>query len=382
MKRTLTKILSLVFALALVIGCVSVTACKREEVTTLTAIEITTQPTKTQYTVGESFDKSGMVVTAVYSDGSKVEVTDYSFRPNRALTKADTQIEVGYQKKSQFVNITVTNKIITGTEYKFEAENAALEGEVSSKITINSAFKVAKDEPLGCYNAVAKANASGGYCLFNFNKAGNAIIFTINSDTATEANLTVGVAARCTKKTINGVKDTIVGWDVEFDDMYDTYVNDEVIKFGEMVAPKNGNGNPTDDGYFEFYEVTTTVQLEEGENEIVFEVGTSKKAGNFDYIKLVADATLTDASQASAHSEAEGWTVAVVPTEASEGQLVMSCTQCGKHAAGAQTFTLPALNKTDYVYSEVVGEGTYTYVKDGYTFNFDVNIPVEEEEEV
>ena len=34
---------------------------------TLTKIEVTTQPTKTAYTVGETFDPAGMVVLAVYN---------------------------------------------------------------------------------------------------------------------------------------------------------------------------------------------------------------------------------------------------------------------------------------------------------------------------
>ncbi len=44
----------------------------------LTALSITTPPTKTTYYVGESFNPAGMVVTATYSDGSQKPVTDYT----------------------------------------------------------------------------------------------------------------------------------------------------------------------------------------------------------------------------------------------------------------------------------------------------------------
>ena len=43
----------------------------------VSSIEITQAPTKTVYKVGEDFDKTGMIVTATYSDGSKNEITDY-----------------------------------------------------------------------------------------------------------------------------------------------------------------------------------------------------------------------------------------------------------------------------------------------------------------
>ncbi len=41
----------------------------------LQSIEIVTPPSKTSYIVGEDFDKTGMVVKAKYSDGSKTEIS-------------------------------------------------------------------------------------------------------------------------------------------------------------------------------------------------------------------------------------------------------------------------------------------------------------------
>ena len=43
---------------------------------TLTGISLTSKPSKTVYFLGEEFDKSGMVVTARYSDGTERDVTD------------------------------------------------------------------------------------------------------------------------------------------------------------------------------------------------------------------------------------------------------------------------------------------------------------------
>lgn len=63
---------------------------------TLTKIEVTEQPAKTQYIAGEAFDASGMEVTAVYSDGSRKVVTDYTYSPTGALTSADKNITISY----------------------------------------------------------------------------------------------------------------------------------------------------------------------------------------------------------------------------------------------------------------------------------------------
>ena len=59
-------------------------------------LEITKQPTKTTYTVGEYFDPSGMEVTAYYSDGSSLKTDNYDWSPAGQLTTSDTTITVTY----------------------------------------------------------------------------------------------------------------------------------------------------------------------------------------------------------------------------------------------------------------------------------------------
>lgn len=62
----------------------------------LSSIAVTTGPAKTTYTAGQSFDSSGMVVTAAYSDGSTRAVTGYTVTPSGALTEADSRVTVTY----------------------------------------------------------------------------------------------------------------------------------------------------------------------------------------------------------------------------------------------------------------------------------------------
>lgn len=77
----------------------------------LQSIAVTTPPAKTGYTVGESFDKTGMVVTATYSDGSTKAVDGYTLSPSGALTLTDSSVTVTYTengvKKTAAQGITV-----------------------------------------------------------------------------------------------------------------------------------------------------------------------------------------------------------------------------------------------------------------------------------
>lgn len=77
----------------------------------LTGIAYITLPDKTSYKVGESFDKTGLVVSAQYSDGTSKLVTDYTvsgFNSSSAGTKTVTvsYSENGITKTCKF-NVTV-----------------------------------------------------------------------------------------------------------------------------------------------------------------------------------------------------------------------------------------------------------------------------------
>lgn len=69
-------------------------------------IQITTAPEKTSYKEGEKFDKTGMVVELVYSDGSTQKITSYTV-PSTALKLADKEILVTYKDYSAKQAVTV-----------------------------------------------------------------------------------------------------------------------------------------------------------------------------------------------------------------------------------------------------------------------------------
>lgn len=67
---------------------------------TLTSISITKAPTKTTYTEGENFDKTGMKVIATYSDGSTKEITNYIVKDGKNLTAGKTNVIISYTEGS------------------------------------------------------------------------------------------------------------------------------------------------------------------------------------------------------------------------------------------------------------------------------------------
>ena len=72
---------------------------EEDDVRVLESISVTTAPTDTTYSVGETFDPAGMVVKATYSD-SDTPVTlntgSYTYTPNGALEETDTAIYISY----------------------------------------------------------------------------------------------------------------------------------------------------------------------------------------------------------------------------------------------------------------------------------------------
>ena len=74
---------------------------------TLERIEVTTKPNKTTYTEGETFNPDGMVITAIYSDGSKQDIINYNCFPVSTLTTENKTITVSYTEDGK----TVTTKL-------------------------------------------------------------------------------------------------------------------------------------------------------------------------------------------------------------------------------------------------------------------------------
>lgn len=87
---------------------------KPEVVKKVKEIKITTPPTKTVYKGGDKFDPTGMVVTAVYKDGTSEPITNYSIFHGDKLTKGQTYVTIQYDDGSHNSGIKVDQKITVG----------------------------------------------------------------------------------------------------------------------------------------------------------------------------------------------------------------------------------------------------------------------------
>ena len=83
----------------------------------LTGIEFTTQPTKTEYTVGDSLDLTRAVITASYTDGSTDTVTA-TFDPadNTELTEEGTVTITASYTESSITKTTTTTVTVAAAE--------------------------------------------------------------------------------------------------------------------------------------------------------------------------------------------------------------------------------------------------------------------------
>ena len=75
----------------------------------LKAIMVTTQPSKAKYVVGEAFDRTGMVVKAVYDNGISEEITDYTVSDIPEATGWQT-LTVSYEGKTTTIRVMVEAK--------------------------------------------------------------------------------------------------------------------------------------------------------------------------------------------------------------------------------------------------------------------------------
>ena len=69
------------------------------------SLTITTPPTKTVYEAGDSFDKTGMVITVTYNDETTREVTNYNCSPV-VLSINDTYVTISYREMMTTVTTT------------------------------------------------------------------------------------------------------------------------------------------------------------------------------------------------------------------------------------------------------------------------------------
>lgn len=317
-------------------------------------VEITTEPTKTEYESGDSFDTTGMVVKATYSDNTTEEVTDYTVSPS-ILTKGIEVVTISYGGFSDTVAVTVEDAIDYGDPVAFR-----MEGE-------NAEFTLTNDDYYYDYRHLGYSEYySGGLATRNAGYVGDKTTFNFTSDRAETITMKVMIGGHpdngldqetdydldeTTKITANGVAVDLEGIDLEPDTMTVKSVDSTFMIFKEIEL------------------VTTLVA---GDNTIELEMLIANCGGsNIDYIDLMTTCTITDWDDTYyADSVNSTWAIDTKPTESATGKI--------KVTSGSDTskYTLPKL-AADSIYDIVTVDDTTTYSFElkGETFSFDVVDP-------
>lgn len=103
------------------------------ESVTRTGVSVTTRPTKTVYIVGETFDPAGMILTLLWSDGSKEEISDGFTYTNTKLTENSRTVRITYEGLSTTLNVSVVMPEIQSVTVK--SEPSRLEYEIGEKFS-------------------------------------------------------------------------------------------------------------------------------------------------------------------------------------------------------------------------------------------------------
>lgn len=78
----------------------------------LIKIDVTKVPDKTNYVVGQNFDKTGMIVTGTYQDETTQEILDYTISDGTNLSIDQSYVTIEYDGKTTTQAITVEEKSI------------------------------------------------------------------------------------------------------------------------------------------------------------------------------------------------------------------------------------------------------------------------------
>ena len=206
----------------------------------LESITITTSPTRTSYYVGEQFDKTGMVVTATYDDGSSQVVTEqctFLLDTSSAGTKTLT---VTYKSKTTSMSITVLPNTanVSGVSLNKTSATIVVGGSISLTATVSPINAANKSVNWTSSNTnAATVNSSG---IVTGVGEGNTTITATTVDGGYTASCAVQVNAQMIKVKIT---DPLTRADTGVTSGTYTSWSNKVKESGAIYAGQSAGGN-------------------------------------------------------------------------------------------------------------------------------------------
>ena len=226
---------------------------EKEEATNKYILKVDYSNVKLEYEEGEKFDTTGLVVTAIYNDGTEEVTTDYTIDKTGELVAEDTYVTVSVGDCSVQIPIKVngpTFRVTEASTHRVEAENVDTSNIVSdggSSFIENSGSVSSNGQNLG--------HIAGGYVEipFSTNKA-----YSLTVNTMFAFPETVMASEKIDKFEIDGVQ-------YDFEDI-------------EMGA---ADGNQ----YWNYKAITiNTGEIQSGLHTFKL---TFKGGGNYDYFEFI-----------------------------------------------------------------------------------------------
>lgn len=202
----------------------------------LSSIAVTTAPTKTTYNEGETFDPTGMVITATYTTNDTEPVTGYTYTPDGTLTTSDTEITISYTSngvtKTTTQAITV-NEVIDYATLPFSFDGG--KGDIQSTVGLTQS---GLGSDYSDSNAPLKFDGQGDYVILKINERPGTLSFNIKNNSFSGGTFTVQTSEDGTTYTDHKSYTEITGTQAEeIDDL------GENVRYIKWIYTNKASGN-------------------------------------------------------------------------------------------------------------------------------------------
>lgn len=126
------------------------------------SVEITTPPTRTTYNIGEAFDPTGMVVSLVFEDGTRIATNDYAVSPSTlTLETTAVTLTVSFGGETKTITQAVTVQEAKSMSYSgaHTVKEITVNGTTYTQYTITGSGTLTVE---GMYNDAAIWLCGGG----------------------------------------------------------------------------------------------------------------------------------------------------------------------------------------------------------------------------
>ena len=242
----------------------------------LASISISKAPTKTQYIVGQNFDKTGMVVIGTLQDGTTSIITDYAITNGTNLTIGQTSVTISYNGKTTTQSITVIpNSVVSIRVTRAPTKTQYIVGQTfdAAGMVVTGTLQDGSSVEITSYTVTNGSNLSSG-----------------------QSSVTISFEGKTTTQPITVIAKTVTSINIINRPTKQEYIQN---KAGEELSLEGGSIKATyNDGSEEIVSMTSPNIIATGFNnqvlgDITITISYQSKTATF-HITIVEDPNITD----------------------------------------------------------------------------------------